>query len=321
VVFILGFISTDDPMLAGVLGAFVLALLAGRDWLHGFTRRKISSKEADALISLIVVGAGVLPLLPTHALDPWGVFIPFKLGMLIWLMALIQFLSYVLLKVFGEKAGFVLGGFLSGFVSSTAAFANIRQQLSSNTSSFAGLLAYGMMAIAATTLLTVGVIFASSQNLFQSLIWNFGAVIVATAIFSGIAILKKREVSPQQQNVHQKDPLNWKKQLSFAVGLFIVITLTKLAANYLGSSALIAVSFLSGLFELQGVAFAIATTESPTHQTVLAMAAAYTASLISKIFLITTSKPNQKKQKLFYIATLTALIIIFLIPTFITIQN
>lgn len=312
VVFILGYLSAELPLMAGVLAAFVLALLAGRNWLHNFTRQKITPKEADALISLIVLGAGILPLLSSEAVDPWGVFVPMKLGSLIWLLALVQFLSYALLKVFGQQAGYVLAGFLSGMVSSTAAFANIREQFSNGRGSFLGHLAYGMMAIAATTLIAVFIIFTSSQKLFMALVWGFVAVIAVAVVLSVLSVFRANKKEALRNPL--QDPLNWKKQLSFALGLFVVITLTKISADRLGPEALVLVSFLSGLFELQGVTYAISATEEFTRNTVIAMGLAYVASLISKIFLIMMAKTQSGKEKFLYLSALVLLIVVFVVP-------
>ncbi|MNL45920.1 hypothetical protein D3C87_1685990 [compost metagenome] len=111
-----------------------------------------------------------------------------------------------------------------------------------------------------------------------------------------------------------QDPLNWKKQLSFALGLFVVITITKLAAEFLGPEALMLVSLLSGLFELQGVTYAISATEDFTRNTVIAMGLAYIASLISKIFLILTAKTQNGKEKFLFLSALILLIAVFVVP-------
>lgn len=312
-VFVLGFISVREPIIAGILGAFVLALLAGREWLHHFTRQKITTKEANALISLIVVGAGILPLLPREALDPWGLFVPFKLGSLVLALAFVQFLSYVLLKFFGERAGFLLAGFLAGLVSSTAAFANLRKELhATDRITLAGTVSYGLMAVAATTIMSMAIIAANSMELLMALIWSFGAVLVSIAVIAAVCLIITRK--EHRANAQTKDPLNWKNQISFAIVLFLILALTKAAAEFFGQEALWGVSFISGLFELQGVTFALAATESFSREVVIAMSLAYAASLISKIGLVLTAPEATMKGKIVVTSALVVLLIAFAVP-------
>ncbi|MFS4458510.1 MgtC/SapB family protein [Bdellovibrio sp. HCB2-146] len=314
-VFVLGSISVKQPLIACILGAFVLALLAGRTWLHHFTRQRITKKEADAMISLIVVGAGILPLLPREPVDPWGLFVPFKLGSLVLALAFVQFLSYVLLKMFGKRVGFVLGGFLAGLVSSTAAFAHIRQTMESETkSSVASSLSYGAMSIAATTILSITIIVANSMELFHALLWSFAVVLGVIVITTVVCFFISRKETVAEAET--KDPLNWKNQIGFAVILFVIIALTKAAADFVGDEALWLVSFLSGLFELQGVTFALAATESFSESLIIAMALGYVASLVSKMALIASSKNANWKAKGSFLGFLLVLVLGFVGPLF-----
>ncbi|MDG0818171.1 MgtC/SapB family protein [Bdellovibrio svalbardensis] len=313
-VFVLGSISVNQPIVACVFGAFILALLAGRVWLHKLTRERISQREADALISLIVFGAGVLPLLPQNPVDPWDMFVPFKLGSIIFALALVQFSSYVLLKVFGERTGIILGGFLAGLVSSTAAFANISQDLSKGSNqSLSSHLCYGLMAIAATTFLSAAILLAGSSGLAHALVWSFISVFATLIALVGVGMFWAQKKTDRQSR-QTKDPLNWKSQFAFALVLFVIIALTKVSVKFLGPQALFLVSFISGLFELQGVTFALSETKNFTQELASAMALAYCASVLSKMFLIMTARGAEWKGKLFISGALCLLLVAFVLP-------
>lgn len=290
VVFVLGYISTRDRNVAFILAALTLGLLAGRKILHNFTRERITQKEADAFVTLIILGVAILPFLPKEALDPWGIFVPMKLGILVFILALVQFLSYALLKIFGEKAGSFIGGLLAGFASSTAAFVNIRQNLNSTrTVSRADMISFGMMAILASAFQSLVIIIVNSGELANALLPSFGGIFLACIIFGAISLFRRNENTKVQQESEQEDPLNLKKQFTFALVLFLVMCLTSLAKKFVGDTAFLGVSFVSGLFELQGVTFAISSIKY-SDQTVFAMCLAFIASLVSKALIIFSAK-------------------------------
>lgn len=313
VVFGLGYIGVAESTAAYILAALTLGLLAGRKYLHSFTREKITQQEADAFVTLIVLGVAILPFLPAKPVDPWGIFVPLKLGTLLFLLALVQFLSYALLKVFGHKAGSILGGFLAGMASSTAAYVNIRQQLSLGKSRNArDLLAYGMMAILGSMLQTVIIVFANSKNLFKSLALSFGAIILC-CLGAGLLSILNRSTEGLDKTGIEDGPLNIKKQAGFALILFLITALTNLAKEFLGSTAFLAVSFISGLFELQGVTFAVSSLPF-SESVVWAMTLAFLASLASKAFVIFSATGSDWKDKFLLLGGLCVLALAFVTP-------
>src|SRR3546814_19918377 len=83
----------------------------------------------DALpISALVV----LPLLPSAAVDPWGVLRPDAVWRLVVLVMGVGVLGHIAQRAAGTRWGLPLAGFFAGFVSSTAAVAGygavVRQQ-------------------------------------------------------------------------------------------------------------------------------------------------------------------------------------------------
>lgn len=312
VVFCLAYISVTDQVTAFMLGALTLLLLVGRKALHNFTREKITQAEAEAFVTLIVLGVAILPFLSKEPLDPWGVFVPFRLGTLVFLLALVQFSSYALLKIFGEKVGTPLAGFLAGMASSTAAFVNIREKMNKESSFRWDLLGYGMMAIVASMLQSVVIIFATSPQLGKQLLWSFIGVFVVCLTLSIVGFFRSGD-SPVAAPTDDSGPLNLKKQLAFASVLFLVMALANLAKQYLGATAFLTVSFVSGLFELQGMTFAIASMEySPSL--IWAMVLAFIASLISKSFIVLSAPHSRWTARGLWIGALALVAVTFIGP-------
>ena len=78
---------------------------------------------------LLVIAFVVLPLLPDHPIDPWGLVHPARLWLVIVLIAGVGFGGYVAVRAFGPRWGLPLAGLAGGFVSSTAATLSLSQRV------------------------------------------------------------------------------------------------------------------------------------------------------------------------------------------------
>jgi len=92
-------------------------LLAWKEQLAGFSLG-LNAMELRAAILLGILAFVVYPILPTTAIDPWGLVQPRAAWVTVILIAAIGFGNYVLLKAFGTR-GVQITGFLGGLVNST----------------------------------------------------------------------------------------------------------------------------------------------------------------------------------------------------------
>jgi uncharacterized membrane protein (DUF4010 family) len=67
----------------------------------------------------------VVMVCPDRTVDAWQIFNPKKVALMVFALALIQALGEVLRSILGDRRGAIVGGFLAGLVSSTAATATI----------------------------------------------------------------------------------------------------------------------------------------------------------------------------------------------------
>lgn len=256
VVYCLGYIAFKAPFLSAVLGGVVLLILLERKLLHTFSRRKLKTREIEAAIILLLFALGVLPLLPNHAIDPWQIFNPRLYGILVIMIAAIQFGGYVAIRIFGESLGTVLMGFFGGLISSTAIFATLphivrRQPELTSCASAAAILSTVAMLIEFSV-----IIFVVSPTLLLQIIAPIFTMMVVGSVIA-LALLKRKT---EQLMIHYPmNPLDFMGvlRLSFVIGGMIF--LVALAKHYLGVAALQIIAFLGGLFTLHSVSLAIAT--------------------------------------------------------------
>ncbi|MBL8915591.1 MAG: MgtC/SapB family protein, partial [Archangium sp.] len=81
---------------------------------------KISRDDVIAALKFLLVAVVVLPVLPNEAFGPWGVLNPFRIGVLVTVIAGVGLVGYVAIRLLGSGRGMLLTGAVGGIVSSTA---------------------------------------------------------------------------------------------------------------------------------------------------------------------------------------------------------
>ena len=126
--FFLGVLATANGVIASfatrtfVVAAVAVAstlLLSARTELRAFTS-KVSREDVLATLKFMVVAVVVLPLLPDEALGPYGALNPFNVGVMVTLIAGVNFAGYAAMRLLGPNRGMLLTGALGGLASSTA---------------------------------------------------------------------------------------------------------------------------------------------------------------------------------------------------------
>src|SRR5690606_30164132 len=213
-----------------------------------------------------------------------GIFNPKRFGYLILLLACLEFFSYVFAKILGQKKGLLFVGFLGGFVSSTNVLLSSARLSVKNPEAWRLHLSSALAAKLASFAELLLIILWIAPKLFISIIWAVGAAI-------GIGALQLRFFAKQRlgskADFQMKSPLDWKGVIRLSLLFSLIIAGISAAKMWMGDKASAAVSFMTALFELQGVSLANATMfihdqlelKSAAFNVLLAV----NASLISKI--------------------------------------
>ncbi len=255
VVFCLGYLAFSKPILAAALGVAVLVILFGKERLHKFARQQIKTEELQAAITIVFIGIAVLPFLPNETIDPWALFNPRRFGMLVLLLALIQFSGYVAIRVFGRRLGIVMLGFFGGLVSSTAVFATIPKMSQDNPALSRSLVTGALFSIIGMLVVFLIVVAMAAPSLISHVIWPVTAMM---AVGASSALLVFR---PEANTVisQPSSPLDIKSVLYLACFIGAMIVLASLAGHFFGTEGISIVSFIGALFEMHGVSLATAT--------------------------------------------------------------
>lgn len=286
-VFMLGYLVLQQRLLALCIAAVVLLILYSRPSLHRFAKERISAKEIEAAITILIISIGIISFLPDRQIDPWQLFNPQSIGIIVIILAGLQFGGYIIVRLFGARLGMMLLGFFGGFVSSTAVFASLAQASKQHRHSPYSAVAAGIFATIATLIAFLIVIIAVSPALLQRIIWPVMIAIVAGGIASWLLI---KRTGDDNISITYPNPLDIKAVIKVTVLIMGILLLVGVTEQYLGATALPITVFITGLFEIQGMAYAISLLYNDHNLTLSKatelLAIVTVASFISKFALV-----------------------------------
>nr|WP_225168947.1 MgtC/SapB family protein [Ensifer sp. IC4062] len=221
-VFALGGLAVGGDYRVAAAGAAALAgVLASRELTHNLLK-KLSWIELRSALVLAAMTAIGLPLLPNHALDPWGGFNPREIWFFTVLSATISFVGYVAVRLLGSSRGLVVGGLVGAVVSSTAVTASFGQKARSGEEP--GPLAGAASIAAVVSLLRVlAVVLLVFPQVFPVVALP---IIAAASLFAaGGAALMARTAPHGEEPIKPRNPFELLSPLLFA-GLFALTATT-----------------------------------------------------------------------------------------------
>ncbi len=283
IVFVAGLAAHSSPILTATIGPIVALILFSKSTLHRFTH-EIKPLELKAAITLLLIAVVVIDLAPDATIDPWGFLNPRKFGYLVLTLAMLEFFSYILLKLIGERKGSLVVGFLGGLISSTAVLISSARQAVKTTEAWGTFLSAVLIAQVASFIELLVIVFLISKSLFTSLLTTVVAGILFCIIC--LALIWRKQVL-QNAELILKSPLDWRGVFRLSVIFGILLAMVSAAERWLGHDAILSLSFLAGLFELQGISLANATLFSQSQVSIdvakKCILLAITASLFAKI--------------------------------------
>lgn len=226
---------------------------------------------------------------PEDAVDAWGLFSPRKIIFMIFALAFIQALGFIMRRTLGARGGAILGGFIGGLISSTATTAALAKgsaegsapaPATGNLMFLSATLAMLLEALAIT-------IFGTAQ-VHASLFVIFAGPVTVTLL---ILFFQARHAA--NHAAHTEDAgleiLPILKLSAFVIG---ILTLSKVLQKFFGQSGLLVLTFLVSLFEIHGSVIANVQLHDTGAVTVPQLgnllAISIAASYLSKLFLVFT---------------------------------
>jgi uncharacterized membrane protein (DUF4010 family) len=243
---------------ASVATVVCLLLLTFKDFLHRLARR-VELADLEATLQFAVISVIILPLLPNQNFGPppLDVINPYKIWLMVVLIAGLNFLGYLLVKVLGSEHGLILTGILGGLVSSTAvtlSFSRRSRQEPSLSSAFvlAILVAWTIMFV--RVFIMVGVV---NRELARNLALALGCMAAAGLLIS--FFLWQRSKARETGTVSAgANPFELSEAIKFGFLFGFVTVVAKAAETYFGATGLYLAGALTGLTDVDAISLSMA---------------------------------------------------------------
>jgi uncharacterized membrane protein (DUF4010 family) len=254
---------------ASVATVVCLLLLTLKDFLHRLARR-VELADVEATLQFAVISVIILPLLPNQNFGPppLDVINPYKIWLMVVLIAGLNFLGYLLVKVLGSEHGLVLTGILGGLVSSTAvtlSFSQRSRQEPSLSSAFvlAILVAWTIMFV--RVFVMVGVV---NRELAKNLALALGCMAVAGLLIS--FFLWQRSKARETGTVSAgANPFELSEAIKFGFLFGFVTVVAKAAETYFGATGLYLAGALAGLTDVDAISLSMANLATTNPESLL----------------------------------------------------
>jgi uncharacterized membrane protein (DUF4010 family) len=258
---------------ASVATVVCLLLLTFKDFLHRLARR-VELADIEATLTFAVISVIILPLLPNQNFGPppLDVINPYKIWLMVVLIAGLNFLGYVLVKVLGNEHGLALTGILGGLVSSTAVTLSFsqrsrREPAMSSAFMLAIVIAWTIMFLRVVVM--VGII---NRALAASLAVALGCMAVAGLLVS--LLLWRRRAHETGVVTAGANPFELGEAIKFGLLFGIVTIVAKAAETYLGATGLYLAGAVAGATDVDAIALSMANRATTTLEST--KVAAYT---------------------------------------------
>lgn len=232
-------------------------LLSAKAQLRQFSSR-VSNADVIATLKFLLVAVVLLPILPDEPHGPYGTLNPFRIGVMVALIAGIGFVGYVAMRLLGPGRGLLLTGAVGGLVSSTAvtmAAAHRARQ----SAELAGLSAVAAVVASSIMFLRVlTVLFAVERRLMEALVVPVGAMAVVGAIAAGVLYVRSRSTSNQAPPVTLTNPFELSSAAKFGALFVLVLLVSRWAQETFGASGTYVTAVLAGLTDVDAISLSMA---------------------------------------------------------------
>jgi len=258
--FLLGGLAARDPALAAGLGVLIAILLHAKQPLRRLSREWIRDSEVRDGLMLAAAALVVMPLLPDHAVDPWGVLKPVTVWRIVVLVMAVGMAGHLAMRAAGPRVGLPIAGFFAGFASSTAAVASFGERARRDRRQALGSAASALLANLASLLLLIAVITTVSPVLLSAVRLPFAAA-AATLALAAVALLRQTATG-QSDGETFREPEDRAFRLSHALFIAVAIAGVLLLSAWLteqvGETGAIAVAMVAALAELHAAGVSLA---------------------------------------------------------------
>lgn len=256
--YLLGLMSVLQSPSEAVACAVLAALLMG---LKGQIQQGmlfLSETEFHATLRFLLISLVLLPVLPDAEMGPLDAFNPFKIWLMVVVIAGISFSGHFAVRLLGTRAGLVLTSMLAGLASSTALTLQFAR-LNKEQPGLERLLATGILLAGATMWLRLLVLVLLIHG---ELAMRLAApLLLLAAIVYGFAFWfwrQREETSDNPVQPETRNPLDLATAIKFGLLLALIGFMATLLQSKVGNSGVYLLALVSGITDVDAITLSLA---------------------------------------------------------------
>lgn len=265
ITFVLGAVAAmpallPDPqryLLVAAGAAVVMVLLAFKRPLHGFVS-KVRADDVYATAKFVVFALFVLPILPDRTYGPLSVLNPFKVGIMICLVAGVSFAGYVAARLVGGQLGLLVTGVLGGLVSSTATtltFSGRAKEQPALIASCAIAILAACSIMFARILVMVSVV---DRALLGSVVVSLGTMTAVGLLIAGALYWRSSTQTREASPIPLRNPFQLAQAVKFGLVYAAVLFIAKAAQTYVGARGVLVSALVAGSTDADAIVLSLA---------------------------------------------------------------
>jgi uncharacterized membrane protein (DUF4010 family) len=256
--YLLGLMSVLLSPSEAVACAVLAALLMG---LKGKIQQGmlfLSETEFHATLRFLLISLVLLPVLPNQEMGPLNAFNPFKIWLMVVVIAGISFSGHFAVRLLGTRSGLVLTSMLAGLASSTALTLQFAR-LNREQAGLERLLASGILLAGATMWLRLLVLVLLIHR--ELALHLAPPLLILGAVVYGFAFWywRQREAPPDDPvQPETRNPLDLATAVKFGLLLALIGFLATLLQSEVGRSGIYLLALVSGITDVDAITLSLA---------------------------------------------------------------
>ncbi|MNY12669.1 hypothetical protein D3C86_1457640 [compost metagenome] len=217
----------------------------------------MSETEFHATLRFLLISLVLLPVLPDVEMGPLNAFNPFKIWLMVVVIAGISFSGHFAVRLLGTRAGLVLTSMLAGLASSTALTLQFAR-LNKEQPGLERLLATGILLAGATMWLRLLVLVLLIHN---ELAMRLALpLLLLAAIVYGFAFWfwrQREEMTDNPVQPETRNPLDLATAIKFGLLLALIGFMATLLQSKVGNSGVYLLALVSGITDVDAITLSL----------------------------------------------------------------
>lgn len=255
-VFVLGALAASgEALIASSTAVVAVVLLSYKPQLHVLVSR-LSVDELRGGIKLLLISVVMLPVLPDQGYGPWDALNPYRIWMMVVVIATISFVGYFAIKIGGTRRGILFTGLFGGLASSTAVTLHL-SRLGRHAQEVVPVAASGILIACGTMYIRMLIIIGLLAPAMLGDIW-LPIIIMALVTYLPLLIYRRGSTATTlSASSTLQNPLEFKTALTFGAILTAVMLLSVALRQAYGDAGLLTLAAVSGIADVDAIVLSL----------------------------------------------------------------